>query len=84
MTEPSTSIWLECESDKYESISVVAIKPHGWRDAWTVLRGTYVPLVRRVRRVTTAGMARTLKQVWAAPEVRAQLHENPMLRWPLK
>lgn len=75
---PHSSIRLDSESDKYEVVSVVAVKPHGWRDAWAVLRGTYAPLVRRRTVLTMAGMSRAIKDAWT-PEKLAVLHSSPLL-----
>lgn len=70
---------VEGESDKYESVSIVAVPPRR-RDVWRILRGTYVPEVRVKRTLTTAGVARTIKEVWTGPAVREAMHQrNPLL-----
>ncbi len=57
------SIRLADESDEYHVVSVVAVAPT-WRDAWSILRGTYRPKVRRRGAMTSAGLSRILKQTW--------------------
>lgn len=77
------SIQLTDESDEEHTVSVVAIKPQGWRDAWRVLRGTYVPKVRRERRLTALGWHRLLDKAWTE-KLRAALNEPSPLFSRLK
>jgi hypothetical protein len=49
MSEEAVSVILESESSDLWNVHVVAVKPT-WRDVWAILRGSYVPRVRRVRR----------------------------------
>lgn len=80
--EPKTylSIRLDAESDEFGIVSVVAVQPRGWRDAWAVLRGTYAPRVMRRHAFTVAGMSRAIKKAWNADTMRAQMYQsNPLL-----
>lgn len=64
---------IDAESDEYEVVSVVAVKP-SWRDVWAILRGRYEPKVRKVKRLTPAGVNRVIKDVWSHPRLTEQLY----------
>jgi hypothetical protein len=73
------SIPLRDESDDGKTVSVVAVKPSGLRDAWRVLRGTYRPMVTRKSTITYAKIERTLKEVWTDDKLIEQLR-GPILQ----
>lgn len=66
------SIRLADESNEYEAVGVVAVKPT-WRDVWAILRGTYQPMVTRRKAITTAGAAKVMKETWTDEKVRQVL-----------
>lgn len=75
MSETHRSIRLDSESDEFGSTSAVAVRPRGWRDAWSVLRGTYKPRVKRTRSLTVAGAGREIKAAWGADTLRSALDQ---------
>jgi hypothetical protein len=77
MFEPQRFIRLDAESDEFEEVHVVAIAPRR-RDIWAILRGRYVPLVRRRRTSTVAGLARAAKQAFTR-EALGLDEPNPLL-----
>jgi hypothetical protein len=67
------------ESDKYEVVHYVAVKPRK-RDFLRVLFGAYVPQVKREARITTAGMNKVVKETFTAEAMREQFFdESPLL-----
>jgi hypothetical protein len=45
-------------------VRIAEAVPPTWRDVWAILRGTYRPEIRVVRRLTLAGFDAVLKDVW--------------------
>jgi hypothetical protein len=77
--QPTHTIRLADESNEDVNVVVEAVPPT-WRDIWSILRGTYKPMVRRRRTTTAAGLCKTIKEVWTAPSVKEQLYaDSPLL-----
>jgi hypothetical protein len=69
------SVVIQRTEDEVTSVEAV---PPTWRDVWAILRGTYRPKVRVVSRLTVAGTAKMLKEVWGEP-VREALNAKSHL-----
>lgn len=69
----------DLESDEFTTVSYEAAAPRR-RDFWRVLLGRWQPEVRRVERITIAGLRRELKAAWDVPAMEAQMYvDNPWL-----
>lgn len=75
MTETRSAV----ESDEYVSVFYATDAPRK-RDFLKVLLGRYEPTVRRVERLTLAGMDREMKRVWSPEAMNASFFtDNPLL-----
>lgn len=67
------------ESDRYVRVSYEADAPRR-RDFWRVLLGRWKPCVRRVERLTAAGMDRELRRAWTPEALERQFYtDNPFI-----
>lgn len=58
---------------------VSAEVPRGWRAAWAVLRGRYVPQLSLGRKVNMRMMEDTMKEVWVPSMEESLYDKNPLL-----
>jgi hypothetical protein len=66
------------ESSKYYTVHYVADAPRR-RDFLRVLLGRWKPKVRRVKRLTMAGLNRELKRAWTGPKMEQALYAQSTL-----
>lgn len=79
MSKLGVIAWSDVESDEWTRVGYAADAPRK-RDFWKVIRGKWQPEVRRVERLTVAGLNRTLKEVWSAEALKEQMFDsNPLL-----
>jgi hypothetical protein len=77
---PVDAVRLNDESSDEKVVTVVAVQPKGWRDAWAVLRGRYVAKVVKCERFTLLGWDRQLKRIWYKPVREALNQQSPLVK----